>query len=123
MHNFKELKVWQKAIDLAVDFYKTLAFYPNEEKYGLVSQMKPCSVSIPSNIAKGSGRGTNKGFRFLGISQGSAFELETQLIISQRLALIETEVADELIAKTTEVQKYRSLGNKISTSTEIDFIK
>ena len=115
MHNFKELKVWQKAIDLAVDIYRTLAFFPNEEKYGLVSQMKRCSVSIPSNIAEGSGRGTNKDFnRFLDISQGSAFELETQLIISQRLALIETEIADELIAKTTEVQKMVfALGNKL----------
>jgi len=115
MHNFKELKVWQKAIDLAVDIYKAMASYPNDEKYGLVSQMKRCSVSIPSNIAEGSGRGTNKDFnRFLEISQGSAFELETQLIISQRLALIENETANDLIAKTTEIQKMVfALGNKI----------
>lgn len=115
MHNFKDLKVWQKSIDLAVDIYRAMSSYPNEEKYGLVSQMKRCSVSIPSNIAEGSGRGTNKDFkRFLDISQGSAFELETQLIISQRLALIEAETANELIAKTTEIQKMLfGLGNKI----------
>ena len=115
MHNFKELKVWQKAIDLAVDIYKEMASFPTDERFGLVSQMKKWSVSIPSNIAEGSVRGTNKDFnRFLDISQGSAFELETQLIISQRLALIENETANELIAKTTEVQKMVfALVNKI----------
>lgn len=118
MHNFKDLKVWQKAIDLAVDIYETMSSYPNEEKYGLVSQMKRCSVSIPSNIAEGSGRGSNKEFNhFLNISQGSAFELETQLIISQRLKLINDDLANNLISKTTEVQKMVfALGNKISNN-------
>ena len=115
MHNFKDLKVWQKSIDLAVDIYKAMSLFPNDEKYGLVSQMKRCSVSIASNIAEGSGRGSDKEFNhFLNISQGSAFELETQLIISNRLALLDDDSANELIAKTTEIQKMVfSLSNKI----------
>jgi len=106
MHNFKKLKVWQKSIDLAVDVYKAMSFLPTDERFGLISQMKRCSVSIPSNIAEGSGRGSVAQFRyFLTISQGSAFELETQLIISNKLALLEDSLANDLIEKTTEVQK------------------
>jgi four helix bundle protein len=106
MHNFKELKVWQKSIDLAVDVYKASSFLPVDERYGLISQMKRCSVSIPSNIAEGAGRGTSAQFKyFLSISQGSAFELETQLIISNRLDLLDDELSADLIEKTTEIQK------------------
>lgn len=63
MHNFKDLKVWQKSIDLAVDIYKAMLQLPSDEKFGLISQMKRCSVSIPSNIAEGSGRGSNPQFK------------------------------------------------------------
>jgi len=106
MHNFKELKVWQKSIDLAVEVYKATSFLPTDEKFGLISQMKRCSVSIPSNIAEGSGRGSGAQFKyFLTISQGSAFELETQLIISNRLELLNDELSANLIEKTTEIQK------------------
>ncbi|MEH3114098.1 four helix bundle protein [Pedobacter terrae] len=106
MHNFKELKVWRKSIDLAVEVYKATSFLPSDEKFGLISQMKRCSVSIPSNIAEGSGRGSGAQFKyFLTISQGSAFELETQLIISNRLELLNDELSASLIEKTTEIQK------------------
>jgi len=106
MHNFKDLKVWQKSIDLAVDVYKATSLLPTDEKFGLISQMKRCSVSIPSNIAEGSGRGRSAQFKhFLTISQGSAFELETQLIISNRLELLNDELSADLIGKTTEIQK------------------
>lgn len=106
MHNFKDLKVWQKSIDLAVEVYKATSLLPNEEKYGLILQMKRCSVSISSNIAEGSGRGSSAQFKyFLSISQGSAFELETQLIISSRLELLADELAENLIEKTNEIQK------------------
>jgi len=117
MHNFKDLKVWQKSIDLAVEVYKAASLLPNDEKYGLISQMKRCSISIPSNIAEGSGRGSNGQFKhFLTISQGSAFELETQLIISNRLQLLDDSLAINLIEKTTEIQKMvYSLGNSINT--------
>lgn len=106
MHNFKDLKVWQKAIDLAVDTYKAMALLPKDEKYGLVSQMKRCSVSIPSNIAEGAGRGSDAQFKhFLNISQGSAFELETQLIISNRLDLLDNDLTKTLVDQAIEVQK------------------
>jgi four helix bundle protein len=112
MHNFKDLKVWQKSIDLAVDIYKAMLQLPADEKFGLISQMKRCSVSIPSNIAEGSGRGSNPQFKhFLNISQGSAFELETQLIIE----LLDDDLAEKLVNQTTEVQKMiYSLERKIN---------
>jgi len=117
MHNFKDLKVWQKSIELAVEVYKATSLFPNDEKYGLISQMKRCSVSISSNIAEGSGRGSDIQFKhFLTISQGSAYELETQLIISNRLKLIDDKLAANLIEKTTEIQKMvYSLGKSINT--------
>ncbi|WP_113662950.1 four helix bundle protein [Pedobacter nanyangensis] len=106
MHNFKDLKVWQKAIDLAVDVYQAMSLLPIDEKYGLISQIKRCTVSISSNIAEGAGRNTDLQFKhFLNISQGSAFELETQLIISNKLGLINDVVAKHLIDQTTEIQK------------------
>lgn len=106
MHNFKDLKVWQKSIDLAVEVYKATSLLPNDEKYGLISQMKRCSVSVSSNIAEGSGRGSSAQFKyFLSISQGSAFELEAQLIISNRLELLDDNLSTSLIEKTTEIQK------------------
>ena len=117
MHNFKDLKVWQKSIELAVEDYKAASLLPNDEKYGLISQMKSCSVSICSNIAEGSGRGSNPQFKhFLTISQGSAFELETQLIISNKLELLDDSLAENLIEKTIEIQKMvYSLGKSINT--------
>lgn len=106
MHNFKDLKVWQKAMDLAVDVYKAMSLLPIDEKYGLISQIKRCTISISSNIAEGAGRNTDLQFKhFLNISQGSAFELETQLIISNRLGLINDVLAKNLIDQTTEIQK------------------
>ena len=116
MHNFKALKVWQKSIDLSVDIYNAMAILPGDEKYGLVSQMKRCSVSIPSNIAEGSGRGSDLQFKhFLNISQGSAFELETQLIISNKLNLLNDELTTDLNSQTTEIQKMiYSLERKIT---------
>ena len=118
MHNFKELKVWQKSMDLAIAIYKVIACLPSEEKYGLVSQMKRCAISISSNIAEGSGRGSSAQFKyFLSISQGSAVELETQLILAKRLELLDDTFATDLIDRTIEIQKMdcaleRKLTNK-----------
>ena len=84
MHNFKDLRVWQKSIQLTTDIYKLLASFPTDEKFGLISQLKRAAVSVPSNIAEGAGRNSNKEFNhFLSISLGSLFELKTQLIISK----------------------------------------
>ena len=79
MHNYKELKVWQKAVQLSTAVYSLCSELPAEEKYGLKSQMQRCSVSIASNIAEGAGRNSNKEFKyFLSIANGSCYELETQ---------------------------------------------
>lgn len=89
MHRYKELHVWKKAIDLAVEVYRITEKLPAEEKYGLISQMNKSAVSIPSNIAEGAGRNGKKEFdNFLGIALGSSFELDTQIIISNRLDYI-----------------------------------
>ena len=90
IHNFKELIVWQKAMDLAVFAYQLTGFFPKEEKFGLISQIQRCAVSIPSNIAEGSGRVSKKEFQhFISIAMGSAFELETQTILAFRFKYID----------------------------------
>lgn len=105
MHKFKELVVWKKAMELAVDIYKITKEFPTEEKFGLISQINRCGISIPSNIAEGAGRNTDGEFNhFLGISTGSAFELETQLIIANKLGYIEQEKLDTIIKKINDVQ-------------------
>lgn len=106
MHNYKELKVWQRSIELVLEIYKAMSLLPADEKFGLISQMKRCSVSISSNIAEGAGRGSDAQFRyFLNIAQGSAFELETQLIVSNKLGLLSDEHANDLRNKTEVIQK------------------
>ena len=106
MHNFKDLRVWQKSIDLTTDVYKLLASFPTDEKFGLISQLKRAAVSVPSNIAEGAGRNSNKEFsHFLSISLGSLFELETQLIISKNLNLINSDSLSEINNKISELQK------------------
>ena len=117
MHNFKELKIWQKSMNLATGIYELLIEYPDFEKYGLTSQLRRSVVSIPSNIAEGSGRESNKDFRrFLGIALSSAFELETQLILSNRFGFISEKKFEDHSVKLQEVQKMifgfrRSLNN------------
>lgn len=89
MHNIKELKVWRKSIELSTDIYKAMINFPADEKYGLTSQIKRSAISIPSNIAEGAGRNSNKEFiYFLGIANGSCFELLTQIVIAMKLELI-----------------------------------
>lgn len=106
MHNFRELKILQRGIETVIDVYKLLEQFPNSEKYGLASQMKRCAVSIPSNIAEGSGRNSDKDFaHFLDISIGSSNELETQLIIAEKLKFITNTESEKLIAEINEFQK------------------
>lgn len=106
MHKYQDLKLWQKGIDLVVDVYKATAEFPKEEKYGLTSQMRRCAVSIPSNIAEGAGRNSDKEFvQFLAISNGSNYELETQTIVANRLELLSKELADDICNKLNEIQK------------------
>lgn len=105
MKNFKKLSVWQKSMLLTKEVYQIAKHLPSEEKFGLYSQMTRSAVSIPSNIAEGCSRTTDKDFkRFLGIALGSAFELKTQLILVQNIGLIE-ESTNSLIQLVCEVQK------------------
>ena len=119
MNKFKDLKVWQRAMGLSTEVYKCVALFPNTEKYGLVSQLTRCSVSIPSNISEGAGRNSEKEFaHFLSIALGSAFELETQLIIATRLSFLNEEKSNTLLTELDQVQKMinglrRSLLNKL----------
>ncbi len=106
MHKVEELKIWQKSILLAKEVYKVVSDLPNDEKFGLSSQIKRCAVSIASNIAEGAGRNSNKVFKhFLGIANGSSYELHTQLILTYELNLIDKQRIDELLDLITEIQK------------------
>jgi four helix bundle protein len=95
MNSFKDLIVWQKSISLTSEIYSLTAKLPSTEKFGLRSQICRCAVSIPSNIAEGAGRNSNKEYcQFLSIAQGSAFELESLLIVCCRLKFFhETEIS------------------------------
>ncbi|MBL7888740.1 MAG: four helix bundle protein [Bacteroidia bacterium] len=106
MHNLKELKIWNKAVELSVRVYEVTASFPKEEVYGLTSQIRRCAVSIPSNISEGAGRNSNKEFiHFLGVANGSCYELQTQLIISNKLNLITDEALQILLNEIEEIQK------------------
>ena len=115
-HNFKELLVWKKSIDLVKSVYQLTSSLPSEDKFGLISQMNRSSVSIPSNIAEGSGRTSDKEFlHFLNIAISSSYELETQLIISNEIFGLEI---DYVLIQISEVQKMilglkRNLENKL----------
>ena len=106
MNNLKELKIWNKAIDLSVDVYKATASFPVDERFGLTSQSRRAAVSIPSNIAEGAGRNSSKEFNnFLGIANGSSFELQTQLVLANKLELLNNEILDKLLNQIDELQK------------------
>ncbi|WP_456378039.1 four helix bundle protein [Lutibacter sp.] len=106
MHKIEDLKIWQKSIELTKLVYKLIATLPANEKYGLTSQIKRSSVSIPSNIAEGAGRNSNKEFKyFLSIANGSAYELQTQLILTIELGLISKEKTKPILALIVEIQK------------------
>lgn len=106
MKNFKELRIWQKGMDIAVNCYKLIAGFPKEEKYGLSLQITKSGVSIPSNVAEGSSRKSEKDYsRFIEISLGSSFELETQLLIAQRVQFGDQELLALTLADISEEQK------------------
>ena len=102
MSHYRELTVWQKAIDLVVCLYQYTKKFPADEQYGLKSQMRRAAVSIPSNIAEGSRRHGKYTAHFLSISFGSASELETQLEISRKLdygSASERELCEALLSE------------------------
>ena len=104
---YKELLIWQKGIKIVVLVYKLTMTFPKEEIYALTSQLKRASVSVPSNIAEGFGRQTDKSFNhFLNISRGSLNEIETQLIIAKQLGFIDDEnIFNEILFLIEEESK------------------
>lgn len=107
--NFKELRIWQKGIDLVEDIYTLTREFPHEEQYGLTSQMRRCAISIPSNIAEGFRRYHNKEYKqFLYIALGSAAELETQLIITRKLGYISNSSYEKT---TNEIDHFSRMTN------------
>jgi len=95
MHNFRQLQIWKEGMDVAKQVYLLLAKFPSSEKFGLISQISRCAVSVPSNIAEGSSRSSDKEFaHFLSIALGSLFELETQLLLAIELEIINRNEAD-----------------------------
>jgi len=106
IQSYKDLKVWQKSIDLSVKIHEVTKRFPKEELYGLVSQMRRAAFSIASNIAEGYCRKhLGEYVRFLGIAYGSAAELETQLIIARRIDLMEKSSFDQLSDSIQEIMR------------------
>ncbi len=106
MRDFRTLKIWKEGISIVKQVYKLAASLPAEEKYGLRSQICRSAVSMPSNIAEGCSRSSQMDFkRFLEIALGSAYELETQLIIIEELSLIAKNDVTEMIEKINKEQK------------------
>jgi len=106
MRDYKKFLVWEKGHRLTLDVYKEVAKFPKEELFNLVSQMKRSASSIPTNIAEGSGRKSEKDFsRFLYIAFGSANELEYQIILSIDLHFLEDETGKKLLFQEVEIKK------------------
>lgn len=106
MNSFRDLKVWQKSIELNKLVYSLTKEFPKEEVYGLTNQIKRSAVSIPSNIAEGCGRESNKEFKnFLGIALGSVFELETQVIIAWEQNFLDQKSFNEFEKEIQHIQK------------------
>jgi len=102
-HNFRDLEIWKDSFAIVKNVYEICSKLPDDEKFGLKSQVQRCAVSIPSNIAEGSGRTTDKEFlHFLNIAISSSYELETQLLLVQELFEIDT---NEIIGKIQSNQR------------------
>lgn len=106
MHRFKELEIWKRSRVLCSSIYDLTSQFPDSEKFGLTNQLRRASVSIPSNIAEGSSRKSNKEFvRFLEITLGSAYEIETQLLIAFDLDFISKEELEDRASELSEIIK------------------
>lgn len=104
--SYKDLIVWQKSMDLVSFTYSNLSGIPTDETFGLISQIKRSSISIPSNIAEGYGRGSSKSYmHFLSIARGSLYELETQLLIALNLNFIKQNIYNEFDNLIIEIGK------------------
>ena len=116
IESYKELKVWQRGVDLVLEIYKLTALFPKEETYGIVSQLRRAAVSIPSNIAEGFRRRHKPEYlQFVRISFGSGAEIETQLVIAKKLKLAPERdfAASEIILEET-MKMLNSLSRSLS---------
>tara|TARA_R110002050_G_scaffold25220_4_gene67298 strand:+ start:522 stop:875 length:354 start_codon:yes stop_codon:yes gene_type:complete len=106
MHRYKDLKFWQKSMDMAQMVFEITSEFPTNERYGLTAQLRRAAVSVPSNIAEGAGRGTNADFnRFLDIANGSLNEIETQFLLSERFDLISKDKLETVRSEVDQIQK------------------
>ena len=106
LRNYKELNVWQKAYKLCVEIYKTTKSFPKEERYGLTSQLRRSSVSVPSNIAEGYGRKTTREYiQALYVAYGSNCELETQILLAGDLGYLRAEHFEKLKQDIGDVER------------------
>ena len=127
METHKDLRVWQQSIEMVTSIYLITKAFPKDELFGLVSQMRRAAVSVPSNIAEGYARGTDREkLHFLRISSGSMSEIETQLMLSLNLGYISQESFDELSENVTSVSKQlnaliSSLKKKLSPQELLPF--
>jgi len=115
MKSFRDLIVWQKSVDFVTEIYSTTKEFPDEEKYGLSSQIRRASVSIPSNVAEGFGRKSDGDFaRFLSIAIGSSYEVQTQIEIAQNIGFMSNETRIKLLDMLEEVERMlKSLKSKV----------
>jgi four helix bundle protein len=120
MKSYRDLIVWQKSMELVTLTYKLVENFPEKEKFSLVSQLKRSAISIPSNIAEGYGRNYSKDYsRFLQIARGSLFELHTQLDISTRVGITESDDFDDIVSLSIEIEKMlNSLISKINAKSK-----
>ena len=118
IRSYRELKIWQRSMDLTVQTYELTRRFPSEEKYGLSSQMRRAAASAPANIAEGQARRSKKEFlQMLSIARGSLAELETFVTLSERLGLIRRETSNSLLEDCAEINRMmnglmRSLANR-----------
>jgi four helix bundle protein len=106
MRDFRQLRVWEKAHNLTLEIYEITATFPREELYGITSQLRRASASIPANIAEGFGRGGNVELaRFLQIGMGSAYEVEYHALLAKDLGFVQTDTYDRLETKIVEVKR------------------
>lgn len=103
-HSFRDLRVWQQAVDLTLQVYKATSFFPKHEIYGLAQQMRRAAVSVASNIAEGKGRWSRKEFcHFLFNARGSLLELETQIVIADKLQYLTSTQSKDVRSLATQV--------------------
>ena len=104
INSYRDLVVWKRSMELVMEIYKLVQYLPNEETYALSSQIRRAAVSIPSNIAEGNGRASTKDYaRFLSMARGSKYELETQLLICERLNYLTKEQISKAMCISDEI--------------------